>query len=111
VFGAFQSSPGIFDLWGFGTHVSGRVFPSLTRFIRQTYGPSLFDRDARRIQVLVPWKAEAPIDWLTHHVGLRVERLIPDYCVDRSPMAALAYTITDFENHVQNSKGTRRAQA
>lgn len=109
-FGAVEHTPGVCQLWGFGTDKTPRVLPAVTQFIFEKFGPELFRLGARRVQVLVPLKSKRSFQWLTEHLGMRVETIMPDYCTDGSPMAQLVYTRKEYEEYVQYPKHFRNTK-
>lgn len=84
-------------LWGFGTRDTRRVIPAATRWGLKHWLPDAFEKHGiRRIEVRVPRKSRASIDWLTG-LGMRMEcGAIHDSAANGEIMVQLAYTTNEY---------------
>jgi hypothetical protein len=102
LFGAVETGPRIFSIWGYGTDDTWRVLPELTRVCKEVIGPELFDKHgARRLFVqlpLVPF-CDPNISWL-QRVGFIPEGVAKFATAFDEPMLTLAFTKQDYEKYV-----------
>lgn len=84
-------------LWGFGTADTRKVIPAATKWGLTHWLPDAFDKHGlRRIEVRVPTKSRASIDWLKK-LGMTVESACVRDCASNGEvMAQLAYTTHEY---------------
>ena len=96
LFGTLPATPTTGLLWGFGTRLTRRVMPQLTRYGRNVWVPYLFqDTPTNRIEVRVPLKSQPSIRWLTGF-GMTKEADIAYGGPTGEPFVQLAYTRNEY---------------
>ena len=97
LFGTLPATPTTHLLWGFGTRLTRRVMPQLTRYGRDVWVPGLFENTSlKRIEVRVPESSKHSIKWLSAF-GMRHEATVPLAGATDETFVQLSYTRNEYQ--------------